>query len=265
MPSNFELFKERNVFDLLNSAFLFVKKNTELLIYISIIAGPLILITAYYSVQVSHFINSNLLGEFEASELMGLYAELIKLSDFKILLFLSILNSITISLIVYIYLIFIEDDKEMSLNLIWDAFLQYFFKASSSYLLMVLILFSGLILFVVPGIWLMAPMQFYIFIRIRENEALLDGVNRSINLMRGYWVESFFILITVYVIVSFIETIINYPANFMDISSDYYSIYSYFVAVIHGFLQFFLPLVSGLQYYNLRTKKGEIELNIDSE
>jgi hypothetical protein len=261
MNKSFNLFEKRNAFELLNSSFLFVKENSSILKYLAIIAGPFLLLTSYFTSQIADFVTQNLVATNDPKELIGFYMELIKMSNFQLLLIFSLIDSILISLVVYSYFILYEKDEDISFDIIWPVFLENLAKASVSYLFMLVLVFSGMILFVFPGIFLVVPLQLYILIRIRENEALLDGVNRSISLMKGYWTESFFLFMVVYILLAFFETILNFPLTIMGTTTIYAVIYNYFISTVHGFLQFFLPLIFSLQYFNLRAKKEQINLD----
>jgi hypothetical protein len=159
--------------------------------------------------------------------------------------------------IVFAYLIAYEKQEHIEFELIWSFIWQNMLKLAISYLLMTVVLFSGFILFIAPGVWLMVPLQLYLFIRLREEQPLLDGINRSIALNKNFWGESFLILISIYLMVSFVETIIGFPLKFMKMDSEFYLVYNYFLALVHSIIQFFLPLAFTIQYYNLKSKKEE--------
>jgi hypothetical protein len=257
MPYSFDLHKKRNAFDVLTASFAFVKLQPALLSYILIIAGPFMLITAYFNVQVSTLLNTELTGVLDYNVMMRIYMQIFSNGNFRLLLLFSTFATLLVHAIVFAYLIAYEKQEHIEFELIWSFIWQNMLKLAISYLLMTVVLFSGFILFIAPGVWLMVPLQLYLFIRLREEQPLLDGINRSIALNKNFWGESFLILISIYLMVSFVETIIGFPLKFMKMDSEFYLVYNYFLALVHSIIQFFLPLAFTIQYYNLKSKKEE--------
>jgi len=258
MPYSFDLHKKRNAFDVITASFTFVKFHPALLTYVLIIAGPFMLITAYFNVQVSALLNAQLTGVFEYNAMMRVYVQLFSDGNFRLLLLLSTFTTLMVHAIVFAYLIAYEKQQHINFELIWNFIWHNMLKLVISYLLMAVVLFSGFILFIAPGVWLMVPLQLYLFVRLREDQPLLDGINRSIALNKYFWGESFLILVSIYLLVSFAETIIGFPLKYMKMESEFFLVYNYFLALLHSFIQFFLPLAFTIQYYNLKAKKEEI-------
>lgn len=261
MDKKYNLFQAYNLGDLITQTFKTFLVSAHFWKTLLTTVLPLIVVYAYFGVEFQMQI-SQLKLDFNSPQELVHFAKTIYQNPIAITtMVLSIVSNFWISLIVYSYVILYSNNEDFTIQDILTYAFTHFLKALSSQILLIILLFSGFILFLAPGIYLMVPLQFYILICLVEEQSLLDGVNRSIALNRGFWFENLGLLIIAYVFTSFLGTIISFPSTFITHNSAVGIVYSYFSISIQAILQFFLPFIFALQYYNLLVRRNEIEIN----
>jgi len=261
MDKKYNLFEAYNLGDLITQTFKTFLVSTHFWKALLTTILPLVVIYAYFGVQFQMQM-SQLKIDFNSPQELIHFAKTIYQNPIVITtMVLSIILNFWISLVVYSYVILYSNNEEFTIQDILTYAFTHFLKALSSQILLIILLLSGFILLLAPGIYLMVPLQFYIIICLVEKQSLLDGVNRSIAFTRGFWFENLGLLIVAYVLTSFLSTIISFPSTFLANNSTLGIVYSYFSISVQAVLQFFLPFIFALQYYNLLVRRNEIEIN----
>ncbi len=258
MEKNYNFNQLRSIGDLINDSFRAFISSQHLWKTIAISTLPVIIIYAYFGVQLQIDL-SQITGAIKSLEdFMRIFQYILKNPTAIVALTLSFLSTFWLTLISYIYIWLYNTRENFEVKDVLQIAAKKIITAFLSEILLFILLFSGFVLFVIPGIYLVVPLQFYIIVRIFEDETLLDGVNRSLQLNKDFWLVNFGLLILSYILVSFADTIINFPMNFLDINSPVGIVYSYFSISAQSLLQFYIPFIFALQYYNIRFAKGEI-------
>jgi hypothetical protein len=76
-----------------------------------------------------------------------------------------------------------------------------------------LAMFGGLILLIIPGVYLWAALSFTTVVIVIENSGAAAALGRSRRLVQGAWWRTFGILLLVYLISGIVSTIIRVPFN----------------------------------------------------
>ena len=257
MNEKYNLYQIRRIGDLINHSFHYFLRSSHLWKILATSILPLSLIYAYFALQLQ--IDIQQIGsQLQTPEDLFKIINYIKENPTgTTTLALSLFLNFWVSLISYSYVYLYSLGQDFSIQTILSFTTKKFLTAFSSQLLYIILLFSGFILFIAPGIYLMVPLQFYIIVRIIENQPLLDGVNRSIALTKGIWLENFGLLILGYILVSFADSLINFPMSFLKIHSSIGIAYGYFSIVIQSIIQFYIPFIFALQYYNILARRNE--------
>jgi hypothetical protein len=257
-PDHTTLYQRRGFSDVLNDAFYFLSQNFfPLGKLILLYAGPVIIIESYFGA----------LFQIEFMNPVDIYALLTYAGIYIILLMLS--SALIISITCHYLALFNNSgvtpvDKKIVMQKAGKDVIRFFF-----FLLLSMIIFLiSLLLFIIPGIYLMVVLSLVWMIMIEEKCGFFTAFQRTLHLIRGYWWRTLSLIIIGWLIQNAIGFILQAPAqiinflhSFHQVTGKVSQIPEYMIMVgfyLNGLNQFFIIisiLIIAFQYYSIREKK----------
>lgn len=270
-----KLQQERDFNALISDTFEFIRQEFKpltksLLTY----AGPFILITAFLSAMYQNSIYSSIANPEEISDPLFGFKSMFSVTYFLYLISAAVSNVI-LTLVIYIYMkIYADRGKDnFTPEDVWRNVGHYFLPVFFITLVLGFMIGIGILLFIIPGIYLAVTLVFTVYAKIAENLSFADAMSRSINLVKDHWWFTFGLLLIVYFIASFSGSIFLLPqiiySMFIGISaangtfegvSIFYLIISAAGTFIATFLYSIIYITITLHYYNLIEKKEKPQL-----
>jgi hypothetical protein len=182
-----------------------------------------------------------------------------------IYLALIMVTSVVTSLVVYGYVLEYEErggnNPVIEPQHVWPTVRANFFKITGATFVALLIVFIGLILFFIPGIYLSVVYSLLIFVMLRENLSMSSAMSRCFYLIKDKWWSTFGLIIIMALIQMVVGLIFQLPQTvFMmlkmfKIISIEGSIIGTITAVIstlgNSLVSSLVNLAIVFQYYNL--------------
>jgi hypothetical protein len=205
--------KERDFNALISDTFEFIRQEFKPLIKsLLTYAGPFILITAFLGAMYQAGIYSNIGDPKQVSDPFWGFKEMYTTKYFLYLLSAAISN-VMLTLVVYSYIkLYVERGKDnFSPEDVWRYVGHYFIPVFFITIAIGFIITLGILLFIVPGIYLSIALIFTIYIKMVENLNFGDAMKRSMYLVKDNWWFTLGIMLIIYFIASFSGSIFLLP------------------------------------------------------
>ena len=275
MTQNYINFKkQRDIGDVISDTFKFLRENYKLLFkMIFKIAGPaflvLLLALSYYS-----YISFSSLDDSMFSFAENLDTGMLIISFF--ILFCSLLAFYVLLYGTVLHFIhsYIQNESEVAEKEVSQGVKQDFGGLLGLLLLVGIITFFGLILCILPGIYLWVPLSIAPPLLVIGRYSVVDSISESFNLIKDHWWNTFLTLLLIVILVYIIGLIFQIPliiyffvktltvvqeGSNADPSSLFDWIYIVF-NVISSLAQYLLSsivvIASAFIYYDLNEKKN---------
>jgi hypothetical protein len=156
-----------------------------------------------------------------------------------------------------------------SVTEVWGYLKYYFFRFFGSYILLILLMLGGLVLCIVPGIYLSVVISLILTIMVMENGSLNYSYSRAFKLIKDKWWHVFGIVFLTFLLIGIATLLIILPSEVIAAfvvfltGSHGYSIYliAYNIAIHLGQFLYLLPFIAiALAYFSLSEQKEDISL-----
>lgn len=260
--------QERDLGEILNATFSFLRENFKplgrvLLLY----AGPLILISsisgALFQAQNLNVISSP--NSFDPDSLMQIYGTKYFLFLLAAVLANAMLVSVTYS---YISLYIERKGANFTDEEVWAEVRSNFFMVLGTVLLSALIIGLGLVLLIIPGIYVAVSISFILIMRMVERNSFGEAFSRCFTLVKDNWWYTLLIIVVVSILVGIVAYVFMIPqmiytfiytfdavsGNSVDVSILYIvltSLGTFFASLLNSIT--FVAIA--LHYFNLVEKK----------
>ncbi len=207
MFTKIELRRNRDFSNKINSTFEFARQNLKPLFKaVLYISGPLLLLQGL----CSGFYQNESLGRIRAGEFGGF--------NISFLLWLSylmmILSYTSIMVVVYEYLRIYESRKNavtIEVNEVWQGVKKNYFPVFGATLILALLTALGIVLLIIPGIYLLIVFTIVPPIMVIEGAPFSDAFSRSFKLISDKWWSTLGLIIIMFLIVFFMTLILYIP------------------------------------------------------
>lgn len=269
MNSAFEFRKSRELGDILNGTFTFVRQNWKPLgRAVFIYAAPFAFLGGAFGGMGQADLSGFSAGyEYRFDNLTKFVA------NFSLLGVFLFAAAVMMAAVVYQYIrIYLENGgNEVSSQNIWEAMKPVITPYLGYLLASTLIMMVGFVFCIIPGIYLAIPLSMIIAVKTFENRTLGEAISRCFYLAKNYWWQTFLVLFVVNLITgiagaaaSLPFTIISTVVSITSIESGEgaglmaralliaSSVISYGVSSLLGVLTM---IATALQYFNLVERK----------
>lgn len=248
------LVQERDFGQKINATFDFIIQNFKpLVLSLLYISSPLSLVGGFFmgSYQSGILKIQRDVWESGSSSFDDIY---------KILgtFFLLILANIPSSLVIGAYFLeYEEGNRNITPEAVWNRLKGYIGKALVFNLVMGIIIFIGILFFIIPGVYIGVALSLMTMVLMRENLDLGDTFRRCFYLITDQWWSTFGLLIIMGIVSSIIASVFLIPALILTmiiaaINSDVLTTISDIFSTVGGSLVRSLVLIAIVfQYYNL--------------
>lgn len=236
--NSFNFQQERTFKQIFSDTFEFLKiQGKAYYIQIFLYAAPFFAISAYYSSIAAVKINETQ-NIFSAPELYYSFV-------------FEFLATIMINGISFAYIILYIQNKEVTRGEIGYFFNQNLKIIIGSTLLTGLLVYSGFILFIIPGIILLPPMSIYVFDKLFNKQPLVITYVRSMELSRYDKKLSYGVILSLFIGTFLIKQIIG---SFVPITSHNFMVFQIIIHVIVSVFCSLSSIVISLLYFSLISK-----------
>ena len=131
-----------------------------------------------------------------------------------------------------------------------------------------LAIFAGLLLLVIPGIYLMCRLMVCVPVAIVEGKGPRDSLSRSKQLTADFAGRALVIMVLYFVLLVALGLVVEVPLAFLTQSSDPtiaktgLTIQTFFASVLEIILTPFLYIATSIFYYDLRVRKEAFDLHM---
>jgi hypothetical protein len=265
-----ELKKERDFSDVFNASFAFITQELKKLFQvITLYAGVPIIIAAIMSAYYAQDTFTSILQVVQGGT--GSNASSAWLVFLTIIF--GMLAQLFISGLVPAYFGEYEEKGKGNFSSldVWNRFVRHFGAIIGYSIVAGVIMIFGVILLVIPAIYLWVPLSFILYVKIIEDKGFGETFSRCFQLIRNNWWITFGILLLSYLIISIVGTLFSIPAMIIAgvegflvgsgqqeaVNSD--SLAFIITTIVGGLGQYLIypvwNIIVGFQYYNLREQK----------
>lgn len=252
------LVQERDFGQKLNATFDFIIQNFKpLVLSLLYISGPFSLVGGFFmgSYQSGILKIQRDVWESGSSSFNGIYQIL---GTVFLLSFFLILAHIASSLVIGAYFLeYEEGNRNITPEAVWNRLKGYIGKALVFNLVMGIVIFIGILFFIIPGVYIGVALSLMTMVLMRENLDLGDTFRRCFYLITDQWWSTFGLLIIMGIVSSIIASVFLIPALILTmiiaaINSDVLTTISDIFSTVGGSLVRSLVLIAIVfQYYNL--------------
>ncbi|SDF33273.1 hypothetical protein SAMN05216464_11628 [Mucilaginibacter pineti] len=107
---------------------------------------------------------------------------------------------------------------------IWGYYKYYFLRILGGGILIFLLFMFGLLLCVIPGLYLMPPLYLIFPIIVMENTSFGYGFNKSFSIIKGNWWMVFGLIIVMGIIVSVLGALVSVPLQLITTAQSFLSL-----------------------------------------
>ncbi len=200
--------KKRDFEQLIAGTFDFIKQEFKpLLKALLTYAGPLILITTLIFIKFYPVL----------LDILNADPKTIGESNFSVIYFILLLSILAshsfLFLTVYAYIrLYIEKGKDnFEIEEIWQLIKNKFTSIFSAFLIITFIIIIGLIFFIIPGVYFAVLSSLVFPIIVFEEQTFGQAINKSIKLIKNYWLFTFALLIVIYIITLLAGIVFSLP------------------------------------------------------
>ncbi len=270
-------YKARPFGDRFSATFEFIGQNIKIIATsLMLVIGPFSIIIAILQGFMIKYIQSVVVDQFDIMSFtrMGRWGGIL-------FLLLILVNTLNVSVIYNIMLLynkkFPEEEIRLTdvVNAIWKDILPLIFLGILSFFIVGL----GMILFVIPGIYLGVVLSLALPILFFERKGVLNAFDRCFKLVSDNWWSTFGLIIVSFIILTFIRFIVEYIVGLfsgliineedgmealMGIKYPIFIMISTFIQMLLNSLGYLvLMVVLAFQYFNLVEEKESMGLRQD--
>ncbi len=275
--SKIKLYKTRDFGAKINSTIEYIRYNfLPLVKLVLLVAVPIgLLISIVFKNLFGTIASFSANPEMNEAEALGRMSSLG--GNYLLLMLFGMLTYAFLMATVYTYLK-MRDSLEKPPD-VMDVFRRALPRVPGLLLLMVLVVivsFAGLLVFVLPGIYLAIALSIAFPIFLFEDVGVGTAFSKAFKLIRGKWWSTFGLLIVTSLmagVLSYVFAIPMYavmfgkmfsaaseanpdPAQMMEVFSSWYMTISMSVMMIGSYLTYLVPMIAlGFQYFNLSERK----------
>ena len=236
--NSFNFQQERTFKQIFSDAFSFLKIQGKAYYFqIFLYAAPFFAVSGYYSSIAAIKINQTQ-NLFSAPELLYSFI-------------FEFLAEIMLNGISYAFIILYIQNKEVTRGEIGYFFNQNLKLIIGSTVLTSLLVYSGFILFIVPGIILLPPMSLYVFDKLYNKQPLVVTYVRSMELSRFDRRLSYGVILSLFLGTFLVKQIVG---SFVPISSHHFMLFQIIIHVIVSVFCSISSIVISLLYFSLISK-----------
>ena len=259
-----EFRKLRDFGELINVTFEFLRQNLKKLgLSILFIVGPLALITGV----IGGIYSASKLNSLSSMQLFTFNLPLLFLHYFFILITAHLLVTVTYS---YIFLYFERDHENIDVSDVLQKTKEFFFPFLGISIGVFFAVLLGMLLFVIPGIYLAITLSTIYAVKMIEGHGFFDSFERCRHLIRNNWWFTFGLILIFAVIQYFFSFILQIPmaiVNFVGMMhsvskgaagvrvSEFYVVISSLVYMISFFFYTIGIIGITFHYFNLVEQK----------
>ena len=252
------LVQERDFGQKINATFDFIIQNFKpLVLSLLYISSPLSLVGGFFMGSYQSGILKIQKGVWESGS--SSFDDIYKILG---TFFLLILANIPSSLVIGAYFLeYEEGNRNITPEAVWNRLKGYIGKALVFNLVMGIIIFIGILFFIIPGVYIGVALSLMTMVLMRENLDLGDTFRRCFYLITDQWWSTFGLLIIMGIVSSIIASVFLIPALILTIiiaaiieigNSDVLKTISDIFSTVGGSLVRSLVLIAIVfQYYNL--------------
>ena len=264
--------QRRDFGGVLNTAFLFLKQEGVLLIkalltYTGIPVIGAVALFAYVMLQLVNGQVMNLINSPNPSDILMLIIPAV------VLWFLLVIIQILVIAITNGYLkVYHEKGKgNFSISEVGQITARNFFPIIGYGFIISLFVMLGFILFIIPGIYILIVLNFIFIIMFVEDGGLSKNFGRCFDVIKGNWWATFGLLIVTSIIINVVIQVLYIPiqihletqlhpilltGDFSQLNIPLIVTTFVLLIVVSAYLQSFLYLVLGIQYFSLNKADG---------
>ncbi|MEO6632643.1 MAG: hypothetical protein ABIN13_12995 [Mucilaginibacter sp.] len=268
MKRPIELRRVRDFGQVINDSFTFLKENfrplfTALFIICSffLVLGTITSVFTYLKMSAMYS------GDFENIQ-NGRYDYLIS-AAINVISLLAAQACIHLVTLCYISVYIQKNNVKPTFAEVWGYFKYYFFRVFGSSILITIMTMVGLLLCIIPGIYISPIFYLIIPIIVIENSSFGYAFNTAFRLIKENWWPTFGVIFVMGLIVGFANSFAGYPITIISMGGRFLSLKSFTVPLIVFFsllrsvlmLSYSLPAIAiSLCYFNLTEKKDGLGL-----
>lgn len=152
---------------------------------------------------------------------------------------------------------------------VWSYVRFYFFRIFGSYILLLMLICAGLVICILPGIYISVVSSLILTIMVIENGSLSYSYNRAFQLIKDKWWHTFGVTILTFLLICAAVLLIIIPAEIIAAfivfltGSHGYTIYTiaYNISIHLGQFLYLLPGIAiTLVYFSLTEQKEDVTL-----
>ncbi|NNE33987.1 MAG: hypothetical protein HKN13_02045 [Rhodothermales bacterium] len=209
MNQEINFWQVRDLGDTINATFSFVKSHAANLIGVILYtAGPFLVVSAIMSV----WFQSNLTIPSVEDQMDNPLAVFSMYTDprFYLAMIAGMVGSFVLYGAMYSYVMIARDGIEPTVDNVWERIREDFGIYLTTFLLIIglyvvaialmIIVCVGWVVLLVGGLYLVTIMQIYLPARLHERIGAIEGIKRSHRLNKGYFTDSFLLLVVLIVI-----------------------------------------------------------------
>lgn len=224
--------QERDFGDLFNATFSFISQEfKQLATAILYFVFPLLLLSAIamtvYTIKAHEMMQS--LAEDGAANPLGVFSVMGSLFGYlglAIAISLAAYAMMMSAVYGYIKLFIQHGSQGFTLNDVWTQIAKNFFNSMLAIFVIGLIVTIGLVLCLLPGIYLGVALSIVLCIMIFEEKSFIDAFGRSIKLINKSWWQTFAVIIVTSIIMYMLVLLLSVPSMFVGFKSLFTNIKS---------------------------------------
>ncbi len=221
MTQDINFWKARDLGDIINVTFAFVKTHFKSLLTVLVYtAGPFILLSAILGV----WLQSNMIMPTMEDQLEDPFAAFAIFGDFRfyLTLIVGLIGSFILYAAMYSYVMLARDGEEVTVDAVWDRiredagiYVTTFLLFLGGYIITIPIIVIpclGILIWLAGGLYLVTILQIYVPSRLHERTDTFEAIKRCNTLNKGHIVESFLLLIVLIVIIFALGMVFMLPS-----------------------------------------------------
>ena len=262
--------EERDLGQKINATFSFIRKNLKsiawnlLLIVVpfALLGGIFSGISQYRMLTVNRdYTQFNSWGAFD-------FAKQITSFHYVLSLFFIVVSFVLVSLLVCAYIVeYMDNDGNVEPAALRERIKSNFFSVFFSTFGVFLLVMLGMVILVVPGIYLSVAFSLYIIVMVREEVGFVEGLERCVALVKGNWWSTFGLIMVIGIIQYVFQFITSAPTLILNVlfvakipggDNQVLLIAANSLSVIGAILFYSLSIIAiAFQYFNLvEVKEG---------
>ncbi len=226
--SKINLYKQRELGDLINITFAFIRQNAKPLFKAHVAINlPIMLGLVFLTLVMQYFTGFGFEKQISVSAAEGFLWSVPYISNLSFISLSALLFYITLGLVntVYMHLYAqqgIENAAQIKPAQVWQGVKSNFAASFGGILLFTIAMVVGFVLCIVPGIFVVVAFWLFQSSIVFEKTDGVSSLSRSYNLVKGNWWFSFGLLLIVSILGGILAAIINLPSIIFTFFATYH-------------------------------------------